>query len=71
MDRYPMRWQRLTEIDNTQEPMPFCAQTTDLAPPFKAEAWDPTKKQITNVQLEDFRGKWVILFFYSSDFTFV
>jgi hypothetical protein len=71
MDRYPMQWQRQTEIEQMQEPLPACAQPTDFAPSFTAEAWDPIMKQITHVRLEDFRGKWVILFFYSSDFTFV
>lgn len=71
MDRYPIQWQRLTEIDKMQGTTPFCAQTTDLAPSFTAEAWDPIMKQITHVRLEDYRGKWLILFFYSSNFTFV
>lgn len=51
--------------------LPFCAQTTDLAPLFMAEAYDNVEKKITEVRLESYRGKWVILFFYASDFTFV
>lgn len=50
---------------------PFCAQTTDIAPLFEAEAYDHEEKKIKKVQLESYRGKWVILFFYASDFTFV
>ncbi|MBW3114451.1 redoxin domain-containing protein [Bacillus sp. MCCB 382] len=49
----------------------FCAQTNDPAPLFIAEAYDNTQKKINTVNLETYRGKWVILFFYSSDFTFV
>lgn len=51
--------------------LPFCAQTTDIAPSFFAEAYDPIQKKIRNIALGDYRGKWVILFFYASDFTFV
>ncbi len=51
--------------------LPNCAQTTDPAPSFRAEAYDPSEKEIKKISLEDYRGKWVILFFYSSDFTFV
>lgn len=51
--------------------LPYCAQTTDLAPLFSAEAYDNVEKKIRQVRLEDYRGKWVILFFYASDFTFV
>lgn len=50
---------------------PFCAQTTDLAPLFVAEAYDNVEKKIKEVRLESYRGNWVILFFYASDFTFV
>ncbi len=51
--------------------LPFCAQTTDKAPVFSAEAYDNIEKKIKEVRLESYQGKWVILFFYSSDFTFV
>ena len=50
---------------------PFCAQANDIAPLFEAEAYDNVEKKIKEVRLESYRGKWVILFFYSSDFTFV
>lgn len=40
-----------------------------LAPEFKEYAfWDNEKKVI---KLSDFEGKWVVLFFYPADFTFV
>lgn len=51
--------------------LPFCAQTTDFAPLFVTEAYDNVEKKIKEVRLESYRGKWVILFFYASDFTFV
>ena len=39
------------------------------APDFKATAWDVNR--IREVSLEQFRGKYVVLFFYPLDFTFV
>lgn len=39
------------------------------APDFTTNAY--VKDEIKNVSLTDFRGKWVLLFFYSGDFTFV
>ncbi|MBM4764831.1 redoxin domain-containing protein [Bacillus sp. B15-48] len=50
---------------------PFCAQTTDKAPLFTAEAYDNVNKKMKQIHLESYRGKWVILFFYASNFTFV
>lgn len=39
------------------------------APQFSAEAY--FGDQIQRINLEDYRGKWVVLFFYPADFTFV
>ena len=39
------------------------------APVFAAEAYH--ENQIKKISLKDYRGKWVILFFYPADFTFV
>ena len=39
------------------------------APTFKAEAFQDG--QIKKVSLEDYKGKWVVVFFYPADFTFV
>ncbi|EKN64587.1 peroxiredoxin [Schinkia azotoformans MEV2011] len=50
---------------------PFCAQIMDKAPLFVAEAYDNIEKKMKDIHLESFRGKWVILFFYPSDFTLV
>ncbi|MBO8172856.1 MAG: redoxin domain-containing protein [Bacillaceae bacterium] len=53
----------------TQCPLPFCATRGDMAPLFTAEAY--VNRKIKELRLEDYRGKWVVLFFYASDFTFV
>ncbi len=52
--------------DHTQ---PFHATLDDPAPIFTAPAF--VNGEIKKVNLEDYRGSWVILFFYGSDFTFV
>jgi len=39
------------------------------APGFEAEAYHEDK--VKNVNLDDYKGKWVILMFYPKDFTFV
>jgi alkyl hydroperoxide reductase subunit AhpC len=39
------------------------------APLFSADAFVRGEKKTINLQ--DYRGKWVFLFFYSSDFSFV
>jgi alkyl hydroperoxide reductase subunit AhpC len=48
-----------------------CAQTNDPAPSFSAEAYFNSEKKIRTISLNELRGKWVVLFFYGSDFTFV
>lgn len=51
------------------------AQVGQPAPPFKVQAYDRrrdgTDNQFQEISLEDFQGKWVCLFFYPLDFTFV
>lgn len=47
----------------------FCASRDDVAPLFVAEAYVRGKSK--RVNLEDLRGHYVALVFYSSDFTFV
>ena len=44
-------------------------QVTSPAPDFKAEA--VIGKEIKEIKLSDYKGKWVVLFFYPLDFTFV
>ena len=51
-------------------------QVGQPAPNFTAQAYDrkndgDDEKQFTTVSLEDYAGKWVCLFFYPLDFTFV
>lgn len=41
------------------------------APGFTAKAYDPISDQFVTKSLTDYRGKWVVLFFYPADFTFV
>jgi peroxiredoxin (alkyl hydroperoxide reductase subunit C) len=41
------------------------------APDFEAPAWFPDSKEEKRIKLSDFRGRWVVLFFYPRDFTFI
>mmetsp|Transcript_18464 Transcript_18464/g.20941 ORF Transcript_18464/g.20941 Transcript_18464/m.20941 type:complete len:218 (+) Transcript_18464:82-735(+) len=41
------------------------------APAFGGQAWDFSKKKIIDLKSENFKGKYVVLFFYPLDFTFV
>lgn len=45
------------------------AQVGRLAPEFEAQAL--IDETIEMISLEDYKGKWVVLFFYPGDFTFV
>ncbi len=49
---------------------PVKARVTKPAPQFSGMAW--TKDQaFKKISLADYSGKWVVLFFYPLDFTFV
>jgi len=48
---------------------PFVAQVKKPAPFFKATA--VVDKQFKDISLRDYSGKWLVLFFYPLDFTFV
>ncbi|MBU9713423.1 redoxin domain-containing protein [Bacillus tamaricis] len=48
---------------------PFLATLGDVAPKFTQKA--VVNDEIKEVKLESYRGSWVILFFYGSNFTFV
>ncbi len=39
------------------------------APDFEANAYG--KGEISKIKLSDYRGQWVMLYFYPGDFTFV
>jgi len=41
----------------------------NLAPKFEAETFQ--NNEVKKIKLEDYKGKWVVLFFYPADFTFV
>jgi len=41
------------------------------APEFEQHAYVHTKKDFQDIKLSDYKGKWVVLFFYPLDFTFV
>ena len=62
-------------IEGVLESDPMRAQVGKQAPSFSVQAYDRTKDgtdgQFKNVSLSDFKGKWVCLYFYPLDFTFV
>ena len=43
----------------------------EKAPIFNQDVYDGATDEIKKLSLEDYKGKWVILFFYPADFTFV
>ena len=47
----------------------FYATRDDKAPFFSADAVDGS--EIRRIRLDEFKGKWLVLFFYPSDFTAV
>ena len=42
-----------------------------VAPHFKAQAWVSSASSFKEISLEDYKSKWLLLFFYPLDFTFV
>ena len=55
------------DFDFTYEPV----KIDTLAPTFDLPAYDPIKDDDARINLADLRGKWVVLFYYPADFTFV
>lgn len=49
----------------------MCVMINKPAPGFEAMAYSREKDDFTQVTLEDYRNKWVVLVFYPADFTFV
>ena len=47
------------------------AQINEPAPYFEAEAWSGADNDFAHIKLTDYKDKWVVLFFYPMDFTFV
>lgn len=54
---------------SSAEPYALQAKVGEPAPPFRVEAVLGT--EFRSVSLQDYRGKWLVLFFYPADFTFV
>ena len=51
---------------------PVCAQTAEIGHPAPAFSLDAiVNMTFAKVNLSDYRGKWLVLFFYPGDFTFV
>lgn len=50
-------------------PLPEVAKVGEPAPSFTLDA--VIEKEFKKVSLSDYQGKWVVLFFYPADFTFV
>lgn len=48
----------------------MCCKVGALAPDFETDAYYPNG-EVKKVKLSNLRGKWVVLFFYPADFTFV
>lgn len=59
----------MTECKPPLNPPRQCFKLEEQAPPFCAPAF--YRGNETEVCLSDYRGRWLLLFFYSSDFTFV
>lgn len=52
-----------------QQTRGYLARVQETAPTFTADA--VVENQFKTVSLEDYKGKWLVLFFYPLDFTFV
>lgn len=50
---------------------PEVAKIDNIAPKFVLPAYEPTRDEIVDVSSEALEGKWVVLFYYPADFTFV
>ncbi len=50
-------------------PVPRIAKVGEPAPSFKVEA--VAGKEVITVSLDEYRGKWLVLFFYPADFSFI
>ena len=47
------------------------ARIEDLLPNFTLTSYNPDTQNIEQKMIEDYKGKWLVLFFYPADFTFV
>lgn len=48
-----------------------CARLEDKLPNFNLTIYNPQTQDVEKKTIEDFKGKWTVLFFYPADFTFV
>ena len=48
-----------------------CARIERIVPNFKLTMYNPHSQEIENKTVKDYRNKWLVLFFYPADFTFV
>ena len=62
-------YKKLRNVKNLERKVHYMIQVGKLAPDFNIPAYH--KGEFTNVTLSEYRGKWVLLFFYPGDFTFV
>jgi len=53
------------------QPQQHAAIVGTQVPDMELDAYLPTEKKETQLNLSDYKGKWLILFFYPKDFTFV
>ncbi|KRY01691.1 Peroxiredoxin 1, partial [Trichinella pseudospiralis] len=54
---------------NISPSTPVLPRPQEKAPDFKSQA--VISRKISEIKLSDYKGKWLILFFYPMDFTFV
>ena len=47
----------------------FAPEVGDIAPNFQLEGFNKNIKTKTTWELSDFRGKWLVIYFYPRDFT--
>jgi len=71
MDLYILRQGgiKMTNRFHEEQQSNFCATRDDQAPSFSAKGI--VNGEIKSFELEQYKGKWLLLFFYPSDFTFV
>jgi len=47
----------------------FAPEVGDIAPNFQLEGFNKNIKSKNNWELNDFQGKWLVMYFYPKDFT--
>lgn len=57
------------ERTREEEGAAMSVQIEKEAPDFEAEAYD--QGRVRKIRLSDYRGRWVLLFFYPADFSIV